>query len=293
MSLMSIFRSLVTSRRGHPGRPLKAWLGAMLVVGLFVTACGDDDDNGDDTDDGEATLAFGLTSSASMNNDRLEFEDFEGAVYSLTSARLSVDQIELQLPDGVGCDDVDDQVADPVSCDAGVPVAEADELVIDGPFVIDLVDGTTTPDLGDIEIPVLSYEEVDVEVSELGEDDDILDSDDALIDNTIIAVADFEFENSKRQLDMRFGFDGEATGGADVDFSLEPGDTLVVQFDVARWLHRTPVTTCLEQGDLKAQNGTVVLDEEASGACEGVEGQFENNWEDSIELVIERADALR
>lgn len=293
MSFLSTLRSCMHRRRGRVGRPFTAWVGALLVVGLFATACGDDDDDDNGTDDGEAQLEFGLTSSASPDTDRLDFEDFEGTVYSLTSARVSVDQIELQLPDGVGCDDVEDQLVDPVSCDEGVPVVEADELVIDGPFVIDLVDGSTTPDLGDIRIPALSYEEVDVEVRELAEDDDVLDSDDVLIDNTIVAVADFEFDNSKRQLDMRFGFDGEATGGDDVDFALERDDTLVVQFDVALWLRNTPVTTCLEQGDLKAQDGRVILDEDASGACDGVEGQFEDNWEDSIEVVIERANALR
>jgi hypothetical protein len=292
MSLVSTLRSCIASRRGRLSRPIKAWLGAMMVVGLCASACNDDDDD-NGTAEGEAQLEFGLTSSTSPDADRFDFEDADGTVYSLTSARLSVDQIELQLPDGVGCDDVEDQLADPVECDEGVPGVEADELIIDGPFVIDLVEGTTTPDLGDIVIPALEYEEVDVEVTEIGDDDDVLDSDDELIDNTIVAVSDFEFENSKRELDMRFGFDGEATGGDDVDFNLERGDTLVVQFDVGLWLRDTPVTSCLEQGDLKAQNGRVILDEDASGACDGVEGQFEDNWEDSIEVVIERANALR
>ncbi len=291
MSILERLRSCITNRSDkrhdkREGLTMVAWLAAGLMVGVLAVGCGDDDDD-IEGDFGTAQLELGVGSSINNAGNRVNFADADGMLYTLMSARLVVDQIELELPDGVDCSDVDDELEDPVDCDEGT--LEGDELTIDGPFVVDLVDGTTTPELGTINIPALNYDEIDVEVDDIDEDDDVVESDDVLIGNTFVGEADFEFENQKRELSMEFSFDTEAEVD-DPELLLGDGDTLVVQFDAAGWLADIPVTTCLQQGDLKAQNGLVVLDAEVGGQCDDADEDFERDFRDAVDAIVAEGD---
>ena len=283
MSLLNLHRRMSTRSS------MILLFSGLMVAALALGGCGDDDDDDGAQDFGQATLSLEAISSQTDQMDVLEFVDPDGTDITMTSARFNNDQNELDMPDDVDCDDVEDQLVIGVNCDED-PLQDT-EIQIDGPIVVDLVNGQTRPSLGDFPIPALNYEEIDIEVNDLNEDDDDnpLASDDPLNDQTLRAVADFEFDGQKRELVQVWSFDTEAKlGEEDRDFDLQDGDTMVIQFDIAGWLDDIPVTTCLDEADLKTQNGQVVIDDEVSGECSDAEAEFETNFEDSIRAMIER-----
>ncbi|MFW5967983.1 MAG: hypothetical protein ACOCV2_10715, partial [Persicimonas sp.] len=263
---MSLFKSLTRSiaesdRRNR--RFLLACLGAALAFGMLAGACGDDPpDDGEEI--GEAQLRLEAISSFDGDDDMLRFDDTDGSVYSWTEAELVVDQMELDLPgDNDDCDNFDDILEGPVECDDGV--LEDEEIRIDGPFTVNLADGTTSLSDEDLTIPALDYEEVDVEVDELESDDDT-DARDELINHTFFGLADFEDNGNGQELFAQFEFDEEATVGEDdEDLGPENGETLIIEFDVVDWFDGIPITECLDMGDLEEDGDQVIVDGDSEG----------------------------
>lgn len=268
------------------------WLGALLVAGLLATGCGDDNgDGGTQQDFGSAQLQLEAVSSTGNMSKLLEFQDPAGTLYTLTSLRVAVEEIELDLPDGVSCGDFEGDLSPRLQCNDDGLIGGEDQLKVKGPFVIDVLQGTTSPDISELVVPAVDYTQVDLEVDTARVEDQTVDIEDDIIDQTVVAFADFEFENQKRELKLEFSFKAEAKASAngDTPLQVDSGDTIVLQLDVANWLTDIPVTGCLQTGDLKPQGGQVVIDDEAIGDCADAEAEFESNFEDSLRVEIERA----
>ena len=275
-----------------PIRSISAWLGVVIVAGALTAGCGDDSNGGTPTEVDTAQLRMDVMSSSAASAGQLEFQDSSGTVYTLTSLRLAVEEIELDLPDGVTCGDLGSGYSRFLECDDDGLLGGEDQVRLDGPFVFNVIDGTSRPDVSEIEIPAVNYQQVDLEVDTARVEDDLLPIESDLIDRTVVAYADFESDNQKRQLQLNFSFKAEAKagGGDQTNLDLEQGDTLVLTLDVANWLNNIPVTECLQVGELKAGGGIVELDDESIGECEDAEAEFEENFERSLEVRIERAD---
>lgn len=298
LSLLSRTKNRVNSNRWFRERPanasrctlrLLAWLALAFIATGTLAACGDDDDPGATQDFGELSLALEANSSFAEQPDLLEFSDPNGTVYTLTSARLVIEEIDFELPDGIECGDVEDQLSGRVECDSDV--LQEDEIQVGGPFIFDLVTGESTPSLANVTIPAIDYVEIDVHSKPLEEEDDLVGTNDRLLEESIVFEADFEFEGNKRELLGVFSFDEEAvvqTGDEDMGFDIRDGDTLVLAFDLANWLDEIPVTQCLRDGDLKSADGRVLIDEDVSGECDAAGDDFEENWEDSLSPFLLR-----
>lgn len=264
------------------GLTMPVFLAAGLVI-LLGFGCGESGDAGDDFDNAQMRLA----AASSLNNagNRVNFMDADGALFSLTSAKVEINSVHMKLPDGVECSDVDAQLQKPVACGEAGPDADGDQLEIDGPFVADLIAGTTEPDWGTISIPALDYRgfEIDIERGEQA---------DALMEHAFIGEADFEFENQRRQLLMQYALDVEA----DVerpDIVLEGGHMLVVQFDAARWLEYIPVTSCMKRGQMDDEDGRVTIDARVGGECEASDQRFRENFRKSINATVDAGEEWR
>jgi hypothetical protein len=263
-------------------------MGAALALGVIATGCGADDDTVLGQDFGTASLALQATSEMGAD-DTFEIEDPNGTAYTITDAFLVIEQIELDLPEGIDCGDLEDELDARIDCQGDDLFDGENELEIDGPFVLNLRTGQMSPSLIDLPIPAINYEEIDVEVNDLDEDDDVTVTDDRIIGNTVLGLADFEFDGQKRELQLEMSFDTEAKAGGDQAINLQDGDTLELVFDVSNWLDNIPVTQCLQDADLKSQDGRVVVDDDVRGDCDGAEGEFEENFENSFDVRTERA----
>lgn len=285
MSLLDRLRCWTASAGG---RPASVWLSAAMVVGALGAGCGDDDPSGTPRTFGTASLALEATSTLGTA-ERIELQDPQGTTYTITELWVAIDEIELDLPDDLDCDDVEDQIGGRVECDDGLLEGEDDEIKIEGKIAFNLLTGETVPDISTLRIPALNYDEVDLEVNNIDSDQDEFPA--FIRGETVRLLADFERNNSKEELDARFSFDTEAKFGEGMDeeflFDLNDGDTLVLRLDVSNWFNDVRITQCLDDGDLKSASGRVVVDDDVSGACSDAEGEFETNFEESLRVVVE------
>lgn len=96
----------------------------------------------------------------------LAFQSSDGASFTLTQARIHLRDIRLDLPKGIKCADV-------IGPTNGVTCKGSDSggsgsgtLVVDGPLVVDLMTGVSTPDLSGVVIPAGNYKRIDFRLEE-------------------------------------------------------------------------------------------------------------------------------
>ncbi len=274
----------VTSRWGA--------LVATLVMLVVSAGCGWEDNTVDiddsDFDPGQASFAIEATSSISEADQELVFADSVGTVYTLTESELYVEEIELELPEFLDCEDIEGQLDPRVTCDSQFAdeanfdgdddISNDAELEIAGPFVLDIVTGETTPPLGDIRIPAVIYQEIDIEYDEADADVRGVRSGDEIVGNTWIVHATFQDEKqNERELVMRVGFGGEIDIEPDDGIDVPEDGGLVFTFDVARWLENIPLDECRLDGDLKTNADMVVVTNDTdAGECLNMEERLEN-----------------
>ena len=99
--------------------------------------------------------------------------DGDGDVLAVASASVHIRDIELYLPEGIGCGDLDDDALGGFDCEDedGDDGDDSDEakLVLEGPFDVDLVSGEIVGD--EVALPTGTYRRVDVRVDD--DDDDV------------------------------------------------------------------------------------------------------------------------
>ncbi|QDG51618.1 hypothetical protein FIV42_12930 [Persicimonas caeni] len=259
------------------------------MASWLAAGCGDNGDGDSPQEFGTAQVRLEAMSSTNTMANQLEFEDPSGTLYSMTSLTIAVEELEFDLPANISCGDIGGEFDARVQCDDDGALGGEDQIKIDGPFVFNVLEGTSTPDLSTIRIPAIGYTTVDLEVDTARIEDNTVPRDADIIDHTVVAFSDFEFMNSKRELMLDFSFKAEAKASADdlPQAAVADGGTLVLQLDVANWLDSIPVTDCLMAGSLKSRDGLVTLDDEAIDDCGDAEAQFESNFEDSLRLKIE------
>jgi hypothetical protein len=227
--------------------------GAFVLLGL-AAGCGDGAASGAGQPQAqtarlyiEAVSSFGPSSSE--NPRPLHFDDPRGTVYSLTSARLGVESIALIFSAPKSCADA--EIFDPALM-KGVECT-SHELVIRGPFVIDLLNGgieAAESTQSNWTIPALDYRRVELRLAPFSTRSNSR--------HTLRAQASFGMTDSIRELSVRFRF--RATAGDSIAAPLLPGDSLVLGLNVAEWLERIPVTRCVQNGHLSQRGGRVTLD---------------------------------
>lgn len=263
----------------------------VFASGAVLIGCGDDD--GAQRDFGVATAELVVVSTAGDQMQPIEFQDPQGTVYTLTSAVLQIDELEFQMPEDIDCDDIERQLerdfSDRVECDDSFIETEDAEIKVEGPFLVDLMTGETMPELFTIRVPAIPYTEIDVEVTDSAE---LLLADNTTFDDTIRATADFEFEGNKRELQLALDFETETDIQAGEDdqtgFDIQEGDNLRLMLNFNNIFAGIPLTQCLREGDIKAQNGVVEVTDSGDGECADVEAEFESNFENTLLLEIQR-----
>lgn len=262
---------------------------ALVALAAGAAACGGQT--------GVAGIQVGATSSALTANDPgapLGIAGDDGIAYAVSEARVHLRDIELDLPSDVSCADVEDALAGGAECDSSDDSADdggEDKVRIPGPFVIDLLTRTATPDLSAVQIPALAYQRIDFRVEDARAEDGLVGQGDALLGKSWVVRAAFTKDGAPMQLalDLKFNEDIriEAAGGVDV----ADGQSLLLQFDMAGWLAGASVGACIDSGDARTEGDTVIIDEDTSGnSCGDIENTIKENMKGSGELELDDSD---
>ena len=275
------------------------FLAAIFAV-LCSAGCSIEDETIDvddsDFDPGQATFSLETSSSLSGSSDDLVFADDDGTVYTLTDGELFIDEIEFELPSFVTCEDIESQLSSAVVCDSAFEDEFSDdetstdaEIKIEGPFVLDLVTGETTPDIGEVQIPALIYDEIDVELAVAEADMRGVHPGDEIIGKTWLANATFQDEKqTERDLAISVGLETELDVEPEDGIDVPEDGRLVFVLDAARWLENIPLTECRLDGDLKTSGDTVsVSGQTDAGACLSMDERLENTLKASGGFRVE------
>jgi len=183
--------------------------------------------------------------------------------FVLESATLNVRHVELDLPDGTSCADV---VGDG-SCE------DEDKIVREGPFLIDLLTGESTPSLGSV--PAGTYARIDFRV----------DDSDALDDRSFVTTAAFELDGEPMALALALKFNEDIRIEQPDGVSVEADDDLFVSYVTADWLAGIDIAECVRDDELAVVDGVVTVDDDAtSGGCSDIENTIKENMKRSGQL---------
>lgn len=218
-------------------------------------------------------IQFLATSGSEALSTAPTVPDAQQTGFTIESVRANVRDIELELESGVGCDDFDDLDAR-AQCDS-----EGDRgvIVLAGPFLVDLFNGTSTPALDDLRLPALTYRRIDVRFDDADPDDGIVNPNDPLAENTFRATGTFSYDGAPRQFEITLAFSEDARFENASGIALEEGtaEDLIVQLDAREWLRALPLTQCLDDGDLTLEGNRLRVSD-GSGGCSDIENTLKD-----------------
>lgn len=261
-----------------------------LTAAMSLSACGDAD-TADPIRARGLSLALAGASPTAVDDPSFEFADGSGQRYALGEARFVLRHIELDLPDGVRCDDIHHLLAGGATCDGtDDPTDRADRsgsndtVRIDGPFVVDLAGGRVEPPLDGVRLPDLAWRRVDLRVDDA--DDALgLPEDDPLHASSWYMTASFERDAAPLSLSVGLKFNEDIRFEAEGGVATDTDEPLLIAFDVSRWLDGLPIGACIDDGELEVSDGVVaVSDRAARGACADIEGVLKDNLKNSADL---------
>ncbi len=208
-------------------------------LGVGLVGCG----GGSLLLDGDVTTAqFGLRLSTAANATALTIGDG----IDISTATVTIESIELWLPEGRGCEDNDDHrgLDDRADCVEEQGESEVEDKVkIVGPFVFDLLTGESTPPLSDFQIPSGTYKRIRLKGAEEA-------------NPTIHVIAT-----------VAEGVVVETAVNSDEEIDIEPaGGLLVKEGSINAIVAEVNLASIFDQFDLVACSGAGNLHETAPGS---------------------------
>ncbi len=160
---------------------------------------------------------------------------------------------------------------------------DEDKVVVEGPFIADLIQGTSTPSLTTLLIPSGLYTRIDVRIEESKAEDGLLAADDPLLGRSLYARGSFEYQGAAHELRLRLKFNEDVRfeSKTGIEVAETAANDVVLSLDENAWFKGVNLTACLDEGDLTLEaDGSLVIDEDSGdGEC----GDIENVIKDNIE----------
>ena len=235
----------------------------LILVGVGLGGCSDS----------EPTVGFSIqavSQSGSVAAADFAMTDDGSGDYQLTEAMLRLRHIELDLPEGQTCMDLQGLVDGGAVCDLS---GDSDKIVIDGPFTVDLVMGTTTPSLDAVIIPEGTYKRIDFRVED--------NADDA----SFAVQATFDRRGETHTLDLSLDFNEDIRVEHPDGIVVDADTDLVAQFVVDNWLAGVDIGKCMDDDDLRMEGTTVFVDDASTGGdCSDIENTIKDNMKNSGQL---------
>jgi hypothetical protein len=258
--------------------------------------------------------------------DSPQASDDAGTAIALTEVRANIREVEFYLPEGVTCEELQFTFIDPVRCDNddendaddleeeaedddsklaenssddgeneddAEENDEEDKIVVEGPFVVDMIAGTSTPSLTNFLIPAGLYTRIDIKLHK-AEDGETLPADDPLNGHSLVATGTFEYQGELHTLHLRLKFTEEIRfkDPAGIEVAETGANDVVVSLDETTWFRGINLVACLDAGDLTlAADGSLTIDDNSGeNGCGEIENIIKDNIEASGNVVDENDD---
>jgi hypothetical protein len=258
----------------------------MLSSALALSACGDSGASLRFSVREDATGAQALPAQAQALDPAtpapVTFQSSDGVTFTLNEARIHLRDIRLDLPKGTKCGDVRGTL-NLAECKGGDSGSGSGTIVIPGPIVVDLMTGTTTPDLSELRIPAGNYKRIDFRLEEAKTPD--VSANEPLVGYSLIVRAGFDNGGTANTLEMKLKFSEDARFESATGVEVPEGGSLVTMMRPAVWLEGLPLGACAQKGDVAISGTTVSIDDRAKGDCGGAE--------DTVKANIKRSGDLR
>lgn len=220
-------------------------------------------------------VEFQASASTVQAGNSLTISDDGATPFTFTSAQIHLRDIELDLADG-DCDDVE-----------GATCSEQ-SVKIEGPFVVDLLTGVSTPSLADVRVPAGIYKRIDFRIDDARIEQGLVDAASPLANRSMVASASFQHDGETMSLDLllRFNEDIRVEDPAGIDVSGDAA-ALLTRFDASLWLDGLDIEDCLARGELAVTPTGVRLDDNASsgtGGCSDIENVIKRNIKTAAQL---------
>lgn len=203
-------------------------------------------------------------------------EDSAGTKYVFTTARAVVRHVELSLPSGQTCTSLDLTGLDSrITCDPS-------GLRVNGPFVVDLLTGVSTPSLADLSVPAGVYDRVDVRFDDAK---GAVPASDPLSKNTLLAEGTFDTGAGPQSFRLRLKFNEDARFERPGGFELteDAAEEVLLWLDVASWFKSLPLTECIDEGRFDEEGGKLLF-EDSGGGCSDIENTLKKAIKESGQL---------
>lgn len=185
-----------------------------------------------------------------------------GTAFGFDSVRAYVREIRLEL-DVASCADVaTEELVAPVSCTGST-------VLVEGPYVFDLLAATAEPSLDDLTIPGATYRRIDVRFDDADPSDGLVAETDPLADFTFLGAGDADLGGSTA-FRMELAFNEDARFESPDAIEVRDGTTLSLLLDPTAWFGALPLATCFSDGDLPL-DGTTVIVADGAGGCSDIE----------------------
>ena len=274
-------------------------LGLTAATATLCTACLF---SGESNDPGRASVNLEIKASASTSTGALAkasgliVGDTAGIHLDLSDAKLVISRIKLESASGQGsCDsngtalkkegepgDTSGRVTETkneseTENEKERECEDASELALKGPFVIDLLTGVSTPDLGTLSVPAGAYTQVKIEMHH-GQNDSTLGG------RTLVAHGTFILaDGSRTPFSLAHTLHDNLNIMSDSGLSLNAGalNTVAVKLMAGDWLKGLDLSACLGAVDPAAAIIEITEDSPV-GKCLDAEHLIKDNFRASF-----------
>lgn len=193
--------------------------------------------------------------------------DATGTAFAVTKADATVERVDLYLPAGASCADVQGLGV------AGSAVAftcEGDKIRANGPWRVNLLTGAAVPAFPEVPVVAGTYRRIDVRF----DDDDT----DLILEGTVALNNQSVPFRFRGELDEEVRFEG-----ADVVAIDKKVSEAILKLDPTGWFAGVPIAQCVADGDLEIVGGVLEL-ADGDGACDDIEDLIEEALSGSGEI---------
>lgn len=254
-----------------------------LCVALTQLHCGGDGGTTGSHIGNPANVTFTVPQALTATPTKPKAQDAQGSDFTIERARVFIRRVELDLPDGQRCEDIDPSVLVGATCQAPETAQDNAKIKLQGPFVIDLLTATSSPSLDEIIVPALDYKRIDYRVDD-GDEEGGLSPGDELIDRSFIVDASFDYKGQPTTLKLRLNFNEDLRLEREQASAATASGRVVVELDAAKWLQGASITSCLDDGELERVDGVVIIDDKLD-RCDEIEDQIKANIKEMSRLL--------
>ncbi len=243
------------------------------LVGLGLVGCTTDENPAGNIDPSmaRASISFKTHSNPGLAKSSLAplaMIDGSGTLFHISEVRLHVDEVEVELQDSTQWN-------------------EETDWTVKGPFVVDLLSGSSTPAIPAVSLPALVYDEIDLNLTPAIAGHGVV-AGDPLVGHTAVIRGTFAYDGeSDRNFTIALSLD-EIEVENESGINLSPGrlSYLSVSFNAYRWLDGLNLKACLDSGELtlSSEGDLFMAGSNGTGLCkaEEMEERISDNIEDSV-----------